>query len=87
MHVNSQQAAELNRDKKYIALIVGGSFLISFLTILIGGNLASTASFAVIGNGITILGWVWAFGSFMTGLYLHNRYKMFKRLKPVHIKR
>lgn len=72
---------DLQEDKKYTALIIGGSFLISLVTIITGHLLANTnGSFlSELGYGVTVLGYTWVLGTFLMGLYIQARMNQFKK--------
>jgi hypothetical protein len=64
-----------NEDLKFAAVIIGGSLLISFATILTGSLIALNDSpvIASIGNVVNVLGWVWAAGTFGVALMIRAR--------------
>lgn len=62
-------------DLKYAAVIIGGSLLISFATILTGSLIALNDSpvIASIGNVVNVLGWVWVAGTVGVALMIRAR--------------
>jgi hypothetical protein len=89
MSKSSSGYDDLNDDKKYLAIILGGSFLISLFTILAGNLLAGAVSgstLSEVGEGVAALGWLWVVGTFVTGLYLQARMTQFrKQLRTVRV--
>lgn len=55
----------LKEDKKYVALMIGGSLLISLFTIIFGTLLARNTNpiMAGTGNAVEVLGWLWVAGT------------------------
>lgn len=65
----------LKEDKKYIALLIGGSLLISLTTITVGNLLAGDANpiIAGTGNAVEVLGWLWVAGTVGIGIMVQAR--------------
>lgn len=65
----------LQEDKKFVALLIGGSLLISLLTIGAGKLLAGTGLFGLveIGYAVEVLGWLWVAGTAGIGLMIQAR--------------
>lgn len=62
-------------DMKYAAVIVGGSLLISLITVVIGSliSLNDSPVLVAIGTVVNILGWVWVAGSLGVALMIRAR--------------
>jgi hypothetical protein len=69
------QNEALKEDRKYIAILIGGSFLISLFTI-IGGTLLGASDYsalAEVGFGVQVLGWMWVAGTFGIAMFIQAR--------------
>ena len=65
----------LKEDRKYIALMIGGSLLISLFTIIVGALLAGSANPIMAGTGYAVqtVGWLWVAGTIGIGFMIQAR--------------
>lgn len=55
----------LKEDKKFVAVLIGGSLLISLVTILVGNLMSGTELTGIkeAGYAVEVLGWLWVAGT------------------------
>lgn len=55
----------LKEDQKFVTVLIGGSLLISLVTILIGNLLSGTGLSGImeVGFAVEVLGWLWVAGT------------------------
>lgn len=69
------------KDKKHIAILVGGSFLVSLVTVIVGTLLAGNANPVMAGTGYAVqaLGWFWVAGTVGISLMAQAQMRQFYR--------
>lgn len=79
------QNEELKEDKKYLAILIGGSLLIS-LAAIIGGKLLSgtgMTGLVELGYAVEVLGWAWVAGTTAITLFIQARMRQLYETAPV----
>lgn len=81
------RTAEMKEDLKFVALLLGGSLIISLATILSGAMISdsSNSSIQEVGYAVEVLGYLWVAGTVGVGVFLQSRMRHLHRPAPIEV--